>query len=62
MKWPWQQSSYNTKTYGAYAITAHPVETRDSLFFIAWHKTDQLGTFDSFDAAEGACVAHSEAA
>lgn len=60
MKWPWQQSSYNTKTYGPYAVTRHPV-VEGGHFYIAWHKQDQLGTFDSFDAAEGACVAHSEA-
>lgn len=60
MKWPWKDGGYCKKDHGEYSVTKHPVETRDSLFYIAWHKQTELGCAESFADAEGICLRHAD--
>lgn len=56
----WTLTSFNKQDWGDYSVTAHQGEP--GVFFIAWHKKQELGTFATGEEAKSACVKHREAA
>lgn len=61
MKWPWLTHGYNLKKHGDYYVSRHPKDEtcgRAQDAYIAWWKTEPLGTVDSFAEAEARCVEH----